>query len=74
MLLVQSNLTEESCWEAREEFLDVARDLDPTVRLLFALAMRSWELSNFTAALSLFSLLSEAGAARRLLGVEARGR
>eukprot|EP00435_Cladocopium_sp_Y103_P024346 s2392_g5.t12 len=65
VLLIQSlNGTEPTdalCLEARQEFVEVARDMDPTVRLLFALAMRSWELGNATAALTIFSLLSEAG-------------
>ncbi|CAK0899659.1 unnamed protein product, partial [Prorocentrum cordatum] len=47
--------------EARAEFAAVATDLDPTVRLLFALGVRSWELGDSAAALRTFMLLSEVG-------------
>lgn len=53
-----------TCWEARAEFVEVATDLDPTFRLLFALALRAWELGDSVAALGLFMLLSEAGGAK----------
>eukprot|EP00747_Dinoflagellata_sp_TGD_P021259 gnl/TRDRNA2_/TRDRNA2_128386_c1_seq1.p1 gnl/TRDRNA2_/TRDRNA2_128386_c1~~gnl/TRDRNA2_/TRDRNA2_128386_c1_seq1.p1 ORF type:complete len:789 (+),score=127.81 gnl/TRDRNA2_/TRDRNA2_128386_c1_seq1:118-2367(+) len=49
------------CAEARAEFAAVATDLDPTLRLLFALAMRAWELGDSTGALRVFMFLSEAG-------------
>lgn len=49
------------CSEVRAEFDAVATDLDPTVRLLYALAVRSWELGDADGALGIFMLLSEAG-------------
>ncbi|CAJ1394467.1 unnamed protein product [Effrenium voratum] len=60
VLLLQSDAVR-SCLEARQEFLEVARDMEPTVRLLFALALRAWERGNAAAALQLFTFLSELG-------------
>ena len=50
------------CREVYAEFLTVATDLDPTIRLLFALAIRAWELADVDSALTLFMFLSEMGA------------
>ncbi|CAE6922281.1 Tspear [Symbiodinium natans] len=41
---IPENLSLADCHEIRGEFAEVARDLDPTVRLLFALAMRPAEV------------------------------
>lgn len=54
----------EVCREIRAEFAEVATDLDPTFRLLFALGLRAWELGDGESALGLFMLLSEAGSAK----------
>ncbi|CAE8677835.1 unnamed protein product [Polarella glacialis] len=59
--ILPEDLSLDACLEARAEFAEVARDMDPTVRLLFALAMRSSELGDSSGALGLFMLLSEAG-------------
>eukprot|EP00927_Polykrikos_kofoidii_P039179 TRINITY_DN33612_c0_g1_i1.p1 TRINITY_DN33612_c0_g1~~TRINITY_DN33612_c0_g1_i1.p1 ORF type:complete len:1111 (+),score=163.63 TRINITY_DN33612_c0_g1_i1:140-3472(+) len=56
-----SNISEVVCREAHAEFATVATDLDPTTRLVFALAMRAWELGNSKGALVGFMLLSEVG-------------
>ncbi|CAE7665495.1 unnamed protein product, partial [Symbiodinium microadriaticum] len=55
------NLSLADCHEIRWEFAEVARDMDPTVRLLFALAMRAWDRGARPAAAMLFALLSDVG-------------
>mmetsp|Transcript_66677 Transcript_66677/g.144814 ORF Transcript_66677/g.144814 Transcript_66677/m.144814 type:complete len:797 (-) Transcript_66677:829-3219(-) len=49
------------CRETKAEFVEVATDLEPNLRLLFALALRSFEFGESESALGLFMFLSELG-------------
>lgn len=58
------NISLPACEEILAEFGEVATDLDPTARLLSALAQRAWELGDHEGALAAFMLLSEAGSGK----------